>query len=131
MRISDWSSDVCSSDLKPDSILYLAQLSIDGLHQIAPKGKNYPMKSKDDGTVEKTRTSTAFRPQRPQRFASTSSATTAHHDGPDRVRHQAGAGASHRFWRDARELSRFYFCPCERARPRGGLPVLDPTPTPP
>ena len=31
-----------------------------------------------DGAVEKTRTSTAFRPQRPQRCASTSSATTAH-----------------------------------------------------
>ena len=30
-----------------------------------------------DGAVEKTRTSTAFRPQRPQRCASTSSATTA------------------------------------------------------
>ena len=30
------------------------------------------------GAVEKTRTSTAFRPQRPQRCASTSSATTAH-----------------------------------------------------
>ncbi len=29
------------------------------------------------GAVEKTRTSTAFRPQRPQRCASTSSATTA------------------------------------------------------
>ena len=30
-----------------------------------------------DGAVEKTRTSTAFRPQRPQRCASTNSATTA------------------------------------------------------
>src|SRR5918993_4377785 len=30
-----------------------------------------------DGAVEKTRTSTGFRPQRPQRCASTSSATTA------------------------------------------------------
>jgi hypothetical protein len=30
------------------------------------------------GAVEKTRTSTAFRPQRPQRCASTNSATTAH-----------------------------------------------------
>src|SRR3546814_13011955 len=85
--------NVIIAPAKPDSILYLAQLSIDGLHQIAPKGKNYPMKSKDDGAVEKTRTSTAFRPQRPQRCASTSSATTAHHDGPDRVRHQVGAGA--------------------------------------
>ena len=34
----------------------------------------------DDGAVEKTRTSTAFRPQRPQRCASTSSATTARHE---------------------------------------------------
>ena len=33
-----------------------------------------------DGAVEKTRTSTAFRPQRPQRCASTSSATTARQD---------------------------------------------------
>ena len=33
-----------------------------------------------DGAVEKTRTSTAFRPQRPQRCASTSSATTARHE---------------------------------------------------
>ena len=32
------------------------------------------------GAVEKTRTSTAFRPQRPQRCASTSSATTARHE---------------------------------------------------
>ena len=43
----------------------------------------------DFGAVEKTRTSTALRPQRPQRCASTSSATTAHkpisfglHPGP-------------------------------------------------
>jgi hypothetical protein len=41
-----------------------------------------------NGAVEKTRTSTAFRPQRPQRCASTSSATTAHRDIP----RQAGAG---------------------------------------
>ena len=35
---------------------------------------------KNYGAVEKTRTSTAFRPQRPQRCASTSSATTARHE---------------------------------------------------
>ena len=42
--------------------------------------------SMESGAVEKTRTSTAFRPQRPQRCASTSSATTAREtpsDGAD------------------------------------------------
>ena len=38
------------------------------------------------GAVEKTRTSTAFRPQRPQRCASTSSATTARHEMSGRTR---------------------------------------------
>src|SRR3546814_479859 len=54
------------------------------LFQIVPNYLNYPYFSKDIGAVEKTRTSTAFRPQRPQRCASTSSATTAHHEGPNR-----------------------------------------------
>jgi hypothetical protein len=48
------------------------------------------------GAVEKTRTSTAFRPQRPQRCASTSSATTARHErvGPAGRRHWQGAAPS-------------------------------------
>ena len=49
-----------------------------------PKPQKNPLFSKDTGAVEKTRTSTAFRPQRPQRCASTSSATTAHRVGPRR-----------------------------------------------
>ncbi len=48
------------------------------------KYQKFPLFFKGYGAVEKTRTSTAFRPQRPQRCASTSSATTAHHDGPGR-----------------------------------------------
>src|SRR3954447_23810378 len=44
-----------------------------------------------DGAVEKTRTSTAFRPQRPQRCASTSSATTARHE-KGRLLDAAGTG---------------------------------------
>src|SRR5881392_13434 len=47
----------------------------------------------DAGAVEKTRTSTAFRPQRPQRCASTSSATTARHEiaaRPNGRRHWQG-----------------------------------------
>ena len=58
------------------------------------------------GAVEKTRTSTAFRPQRPQRCASTSSATTARHETVGTVgnrRHWQGAapskGASGPQWR--------------------------------
>ncbi len=43
------------------------------------------------GAVEKTRTSTGFRPQRPQRCASTSSATTAKSTG--RARRPGGVGA--------------------------------------
>ena len=42
------------------------------------------------GAVEKTRTSTAFRPQRPQRCASTSSATTARDELPPVARWLAG-----------------------------------------
>ena len=45
--------------------------------QIVPNPRKYPLLAKDIGAVEKTRTSTGFRPQRPQRCASTSSATTA------------------------------------------------------
>ena len=45
----------------------------------------------DAGAVEKTRTSTAFRPQRPQRCASTSSATTARHE-MSRLWDAAGTG---------------------------------------
>ena len=44
------------------------------------------------GAVEKTRTSTGFRPQRPQRCASTSSATTAHREGPRQPGALAGPG---------------------------------------
>ena len=43
------------------------------------------------GAVEKTRTSTAFRPQRPQRCASTSSATTAR-DVPEETLRPVGSG---------------------------------------
>src|SRR5690606_14086288 len=86
------------------------------------------LKSYRTGAVEKTRTSTAFRPQRPQRCASTSSATTAHHDGPDRVRHQVGAGAYQGLSSGASELRRFYFCACERAGSRGAFDVIEPTP---
>ena len=53
----------------------------------APETRPYPGRGRENliyintltlnGAVEKTRTSTAFRPQRPQRCASTSSATTA------------------------------------------------------
>src|SRR3546814_18689571 len=52
--------------------------------QTVPNPQKYPLFSKDIGAVEKTRTSTAFRPQRPQRCASTSSATTAHKRLPDK-----------------------------------------------
>src|SRR5207248_11570095 len=48
-------------------------------------------RTRKDGAVEKTRTSTAFRPQRPQRCASTSSATTARHK-KGRLDHAAGTG---------------------------------------
>src|SRR3546814_3532313 len=79
MRISDWSSDVCSSDLTAEhhdgacAAAELRYFSFRGgdvleIHEIHGLF----------GAVEKTRTSTAFRPQRPQRCASTSSATTAH-----------------------------------------------------
>ena len=54
------------------------------------------------GAVEKTRTSTGFRPQRPQRCASTNSATTAHPslvvratskgDGGVQLKKRCGAG---------------------------------------
>ena len=44
------------------------------------------------GAVEKTRTSTGFRPQRPQRCASTSSATTAKSSGPENPAPGVGAG---------------------------------------
>ena len=49
-----------------------------------------------DGAVEKTRTSTALRPQRPQRCASTSSATTARHEMSRRMgrRHWHGGASS-------------------------------------
>ena len=53
----------------------------------------YDRHSKLTGAVEKTRTSTAFRPQRPQRCASTSSATTA--------RHEKGRLESRRHWQGA------------------------------
>gem|GEM_PF-4075299 len=43
---------------------------------------NNPMKPKGFGAAEKTRTSTGFRPQRPQRCASTSSATAARETPP-------------------------------------------------
>ena len=63
------------------------------------KGRYCPcdaLASSDDGAVEKTRTSTAFRPQRPQRCASTSSATTARHEKSRRQmsRHWQGAAPS-------------------------------------
>ena len=44
------------------------------------------------GAVEKTRTSTGFRPQRPQRCASTSSATTAHQGGGADAGPEVGGG---------------------------------------
>src|SRR3546814_8325549 len=71
MRISDWSSDVCSSDLREfrRTVLFLVQRR---------RRTGNPQIHGLFGAVEKTRTSTAFRPQRPQRCASTSSATTAH-----------------------------------------------------
>ena len=66
------------------------------------------------GAVEKTRTSTAFRPQRPQRCASTSSATTARHEIVGTVgnrRHWQGAapskGASGPQWRPSGPRIRF------------------------
>src|SRR3546814_17557310 len=77
MRISDWSSDVCSSDLTAEhhdcacaaaELRYFPFRGGDGLEIHEIHGLF--------GAVEKTRTSTAFRPQRPQRCASTSSATT-------------------------------------------------------
>ena len=62
--------------------------------QLACAPQKNPTKSKRNGAVEKTRTSTAFRPQRPQRCASTSSATTAHREGPRRPgRRQARASS--------------------------------------
>ena len=58
-----------------------------------------------DGAVEKTRTSTAFRPQRPQRCASTSSATTARAWDVWRYRYRPGRRASSKALRVAQRRS--------------------------
>ncbi len=84
------------------------------------------------GAVEKTRTSTAFRPQRPQRCASTSSATTARHEIPGGkvAADWRGAASSKghwgRQWRPIRPGS----VPKRDARLRLSLPSARPGVTP-
>src|SRR3546814_12959338 len=95
MRISDWSSDVCSSDLRKRPPFLRPQSpfcrSLTAEHHdcacAAAELRYFSFRGGDGleiheihglfGAVEKTRTSTAFGPQRHQRCESTSSATTA------------------------------------------------------
>src|SRR3546814_13953580 len=104
MCISDWSSDVCSSNLKPLQSEIGDRKRPPFLRPQSPFCRSLTAEHHDCacaaaelryfsfrggdgleiheihglfGAVEKTRTSTAFRQQRPQRCASTSSATTA------------------------------------------------------
>ena len=58
----------------------------------SPAGEISVFKRRIFGAVEKTRTSTGFRPQRPQRCASTNSATAAREKNAGLGRHLAGAG---------------------------------------
>src|SRR3546814_3364186 len=87
MRISDWSSDVCSSDLRKRPPFLRPQSpfcrSLTAEHHdcacAAAELRYFSFRGGDGleiheihglfGAVEKTRTSTAFRPQRPQRCA--------------------------------------------------------------
>jgi len=71
--------------VRPLSIAFFERLAALALYQIVPNPQKNPLFSKDVGAVEKTRTSTGFRPQRPQRCASTNSATTAKSPGPGLV----------------------------------------------